>query len=296
MPATVCRENPLISIPKHRPDWFFFSGKIIVRKYTRSKFPMLKVNKMVSLVLIGVTLLAVGCASPSSKPGSSSTPASSASTSKTTTSSSSSSTSSSSPASTSKSSPVASPSPTPASSPTPKRMSWPTPPEMQIDKNKKYFATVDTSLGAFKIELFASETPITVNSLVFLSRQGYYNGIIFHRIIKTFMIQTGDPTGTGSGGPGYAFKDELPVKHQYETGIVAMANAGPNTNGSQFFVCTGDDSKNLNKYPNYTQFGKVVEGMDNVQKIASVQVTSNGREVSQPVNPPFIKSITITEQ
>ena len=86
------------------------------------------------------------------------------------------------------------------------------------------------------------------------------------------MIQTGDPTGTGSGGPGYSFKDELPVKHPYEPGIVAMANAGPNTNGSQFFVCTGEDSKNLDKYPNYTQFGKVIADMETVQKIAAVPV------------------------
>jgi cyclophilin family peptidyl-prolyl cis-trans isomerase len=167
---------------------------------------------------------------------------------------------------------------------------------MQIDKSKSYTATVDTSLGTFKIQLLADETPNTVNNFVFLSRQGYYEGIIFHRIIKTFMIQTGDPTGTGSGGPGYKFADELPPKHSYEAGIVAMANAGPNTNGSQFFICTGSDSKNLDQYPNYTQFGRVIEGMDVVQKIASVQVVSNGRETSKPVTPPVINRITITEK
>lgn len=180
--------------------------------------------------------------------------------------------------------------------PSPKTTSWPKAPAMQIDKSKSYTATVDTSLGTFKIQLLVDETPNTVNNFVFLSRQGYYEGIIFHRIIKTFMIQTGDPTGTGSGGPGYKFADELPPRHSYEAGIVAMANAGPNTNGSQFFVCTGSDSKNLDNYPNYSQFGRVIEGMDIVQKIASVQVVSNGREVSKPVTPPVIKNITITEK
>ena len=178
----------------------------------------------------------------------------------------------------------------------PKVTSWTKPPAMQIDTKKNYIATVETSLGAFKIQLFVSETPYTVNNFVFLSRQNYYDGVIFHRIMKTFMIQTGDPTGTGSGGPGYRFADELPPKHSYDVGIVAMANAGANTNGSQFFVCTGADAKSLNNYPNYTQFGQVVEGMDIIQKIASVQVVSNGREVSKPVNPPVIKHISITEK
>ena len=182
------------------------------------------------------------------------------------------------------------------SSPTPnKPKTYSGPPAMVIDTNKKYTATVETNLGSFKIELFANESPKTVNNFVFLSRDGYYSGIIFHRIIKTFMIQTGDPTGTGSGGPGYKFEDELPPKHPYDVGIVAMANAGPNTNGSQFFICTGSSARNLDGYPNYTQFGKIVEGMDVVQKIASVPVKSNGREVSQPVDPPVIKKITITE-
>lgn len=167
---------------------------------------------------------------------------------------------------------------------------------MQIDKSKSYTAAVETSLGTFKVQLLANETPNTVNNFVFLAKQSFYDGVIFHRIIKTFMIQTGDPTGTGSGSPGYKFADELPPKHSYESGIVAMANSGPNTNGSQFFVCTGSDSKSLDQYPNYTQFGKVIEGMDIVQKIASVQVVSNGREVSKPVTPPVIKRITITEK
>jgi cyclophilin family peptidyl-prolyl cis-trans isomerase len=178
---------------------------------------------------------------------------------------------------------------------TPAAKRWSKPPAMQIDTSKTYLATVDTSLGVFKIQLFASETPNTVNNFVFLSQQNFYNGVIFHRIIKTFMIQTGDPTGTGGGSPGYKFNDELPPKHSYDPGIVAMANAGPNTQGSQFFICTGADAKNLNSMPNYTQFGLVVEGMDIVQKIAAVPVgASSSGEMSRPKTPPVIKTITIT--
>jgi cyclophilin family peptidyl-prolyl cis-trans isomerase len=173
---------------------------------------------------------------------------------------------------------------------------WSQPPSMQIDTSKKYTAAFETSLGSFKVELYAQESPKTVNNFVFLSQEGFYNGIIFHRIIKEFMIQTGDPKGNGSGGPGYKFADELPTKRKYEPGIVAMANAGPNTNGSQFFICTGASSNNLNQMPNYTQFGKVIEGMDVVMKIASVTVvTSASNELSKPVTPPVIKGITITE-
>jgi cyclophilin family peptidyl-prolyl cis-trans isomerase len=179
----------------------------------------------------------------------------------------------------------------------PKSMSWAKPPAMQIDKTKSYIALMETSLGTFKIKLLAQDSPLTVNNFVFLSREGYYNNVIFHRIMKTFMIQTGDPTGTGSGTPGYKFNDELPPKYSYDPGIVAMANAGPNTNGSQFFICTGSDAASLNNYPNYTQFGQVIEGIDIVQKIASVPVVANARgELSKPTNPPFIKSITINEE
>jgi cyclophilin family peptidyl-prolyl cis-trans isomerase len=177
--------------------------------------------------------------------------------------------------------------------------SYNSPPKMQINTKKKYIATVNTSLGSFKIELFAQETPVTVNNFVFLSKDGYYNNVIFHRIMKDFMIQTGDPTGTGGGRPGYEFADELPVKHSYGPGIVAMANRGPNTNGSQFFVCTGPDSTGLNQIPNYTQFGRVIEGMETVMKIASVPVvasSSNPREISKPTDPPVIKNISISEQ
>ena len=186
--------------------------------------------------------------------------------------------------------------PTPSATPGAAKQ-WSTPPAMQIDTSKTYFATVDTTLGTFKIQLFANESPKTVNNFIFLSQQGFYDGVIFHRISKTFMIQTGDPRGTGTGGPGYKFADELPPKHSYESGIVAMANAGPNTNGSQFFICTGSDAERLNDYPNYTQFGKVVDGMDVVQQIAAVPVgPGNPGENSRPVNPPVINKISITSQ
>lgn len=171
---------------------------------------------------------------------------------------------------------------------------WSTPPEMQIDPNKQYFATLNTDQGAIKIELFAKDAPKTVNNFVFLAKEGFYDGLVFHRIIKDFMIQGGDPTGTGAGGPGYKFDDELPVKRSYEPGIVAMANAGKNTQGSQFFICNGTNCKSLDKIPNYTQFGMVVEGMDVVQKISGLEVEATAtKEMSKPKTPPVIKSVKI---
>jgi cyclophilin family peptidyl-prolyl cis-trans isomerase len=173
---------------------------------------------------------------------------------------------------------------------------WPAPPEMQIDPSKTYHATLKTNKGDVRIELLTGEAPKTVNNFVFLAREGYYDGVKFHRVIRTFMIQTGDPTGTGAGGPGYRFADELPPKHSYEPGMVAMANAGPNTNGSQFFICSGPDAGNLNRYPNYTQFGRVVEGMETVQKLASTPVGPTGRgETSKPLEEILIENVTIEE-
>lgn len=171
------------------------------------------------------------------------------------------------------------------------------PPPMSIDKNKQYNAVVTTSQGTFTIKLLSNDAPVTVNNFVFLARQGYFNGITFHRIIKDFMIQSGDPLGTGTGGPGYKFADELPNKLSYGPGIVAMANSGPNTNGSQFFICTGEQSKNLNSTPKYTILGQVVEGMDVVRKIAEVPVAASARgEVSKPTTNVLIKEIIINEQ
>jgi peptidylprolyl isomerase len=173
---------------------------------------------------------------------------------------------------------------------------WPAPPEMQIDPSKRYHATLKTSKGDVKIQLLADESPRTVNNFVFLAREGFYDGVKFHRVIRTFMIQTGDPTGTGAGGPGYRFADELPPKHSYEQGMVAMANAGPNTNGSQFFICSGPDARSLDRYPNYTQFGRVVDGMDVVQQLASVPVGMSAHgERSKPQEEIVIESVTIEE-
>ncbi|CAG7648397.1 peptidylprolyl isomerase [Paenibacillus allorhizosphaerae] len=178
------------------------------------------------------------------------------------------------------------------------KKSWTSPPEMKIDQKKAYTAKVTTSKGTFTIELFAKEAPKTVNNFVFLSREGFYNDITFHRIIQSFMIQTGDPQGSGTGGPGYKFEDELKTPYKYEPGIVAMANAGPNTNGSQFFICTGPDSTAvLNQNPNYTIFGKVTEGMDVVQKIAATPVKKGSEPTpSVPTEKVTIQSIEITEK
>jgi cyclophilin family peptidyl-prolyl cis-trans isomerase len=176
--------------------------------------------------------------------------------------------------------------------------SWSKPPAMTIDTNKIYNAEITTSKGTFTIELFAKDAPKTVNNFVFLAKEGYYNGVPFHRIIETFMIQTGDPTGTGRGNPGYQFEDELNNGHTYDTGIVAMANSGKNTNGSQFFICTGPDSKSLNSIPDYTIFGKVSAGMDTVQAIAKTPVAmnpnSNDQSPSMPKEIVTINAIKIT--
>ena len=144
---------------------------------------------------------------------------------------------------------------------------WSSPPAMSIDTSKTYTATVKTDAGSFVITLDASTAPKTVNNFVFLSQNHFYDCIIFHRVIPGFMNQTGDPTGTGTGGPGYSFADELPktANPQYPLGSVAMANSGPNTNGSQFFIVTGSEGESLS--PNYSLFGQVTSGMDVVQKI-----------------------------
>ena len=129
---------------------------------------------------------------------------------------------------------------------------------MGIDPTKRYTADMQTSKGQMTIALDPNAAPRTVNSFVFLARNGYYDGVIFHRIIPGFMAQGGDPTGTGTGGPGYQFADELPAAGRYEIGSIAMANAGPNTNGSQFFIISGQDGVRLP--PSYSLFGKVVAG------------------------------------
>ena len=134
----------------------------------------------------------------------------------------------------------------------------------QIDDSKGYRATIDSDRGVIVMELDPSLAPATVNNFVALSRQGYYDGLQFHRVVPEFVIQGGCPEGTGRGGPGYRFADE-PVAGEYTLGAVAMANAGPNTNGSQFFICIDDCRKKLQKA--YNLFGYVVEGMDVAQAV-----------------------------
>jgi len=144
-------------------------------------------------------------------------------------------------------------------------LKWDNPPEMQIDTSKTYRATIESSKGAIELELYAQQAPKTVNNFVFLAREGFYDGVMFHRVISDFMVQGGDPTGTGGGGPGYTFEDEVdgnPLTH--ETGVISMANAGPNTNGSQFFI-THSPQPHLNG--KHTVFGKAVKGQEVVDAI-----------------------------
>ncbi len=142
------------------------------------------------------------------------------------------------------------------------------PPPMQIEKNRVYKALIKTNKGDITLQLNAEEAPITVNNFVSLARDGFYDGVTFHRVERGFVIQGGDPTGTGSGGPGYRFQDE-PVKRPYRAGTLAMANAGPNTNGSQFFICL-EDQPRLPR--NYTIFGDTISGMDVVRNISKGDV------------------------
>ena len=164
-------------------------------------------------------------------------------------------------------------------------------PEMNIDISKKYTAVIKTSMGDMSVEFFTEDAPMTVNNFINLSRDGYYDNVIFHRVISGFMIQGGDPSGTGHGEmgkyPGYKFEDELNNQRSYEKGILAMANAGPDTNGSQFFIMHVD-------YPlpyQYTIFGLVTDGLDIIDKIASVE-TGDG---DKPVNDVVIESVEIKE-
>lgn len=160
---------------------------------------------------------------------------------------------------------------------------WNKPFDNQLEEGKAYTATLETSHGNIQVEFYPEDAPQTVNNFVSLAKEGYYDGTPFHRIVKGFVIQGGDPTGTGTGGPGFKFKDES-IKKDYEAGTLAMANAGPNTNGSQFFIVLEDLRGRLPK--NYTIFGKVTDGMDVVKAISDVEVTrSPSGEVSSPVEP-----------
>lgn len=140
-------------------------------------------------------------------------------------------------------------------------------PSLVVDKNKKYTATISTNYGDIDLDLFVKEAPLTVNNFVFLAQDGFYDGVLFHRVIPGFMAQGGDPTGTGRGGPGYQFDDEVSprnVPHRHETGSLSMANAGLNTNGSQFFICYAPQPHLDGKH---TVFGKVTSGMDAVRQL-----------------------------
>jgi len=164
-------------------------------------------------------------------------------------------------------------------------------PEMNINTDSSYRAVIKTNLGDMTVEFFTDDAPITVNNFISLSKDGYYDNVIFHRVISGFMIQGGDPSGTGHGDygkyPGYKFDDELNNQRPYEKGILAMANAGPNTNGSQFFIMHVD-------YPlpySYTIFGQVIDGFDVIDEIASVETDS----ADKPTTDVVISTVEIKE-
>lgn len=158
------------------------------------------------------------------------------------------------------------------------------PPPLTIDTAKDHVVTLHTNHGDIVLSLDAGGAPLTVNNFVFLATEGYYDGVIFHRVVPGFVIQGGDPTGSGRGGPGYKFRDELDGIGQYKRGTLAMANAGPNTNGSQFFICLAD----VGLPHAYTIFGQVTDGMDVVDAIAALP-----RSGEKPVEDATIASVTV---
>ncbi|HAZ73184.1 MAG TPA: peptidylprolyl isomerase [Candidatus Pacebacteria bacterium] len=163
---------------------------------------------------------------------------------------------------------------------------------MIVDQNKTYNVTLHTSEGNITISMDIKNTPLTANNFISLAKSNFYDGVIFHRAIKGFMIQGGDPRGDGTGGPGYQFDDEE-FTGEYLRGTVAMANAGPNTNGSQFFIMHQDYALQ----PNYVIFGHVISGMEVVDKIAEAEVsTSFSGEMSKPINPVSIDSVSVEEK
>lgn len=165
-------------------------------------------------------------------------------------------------------------------------------PMLTIGKTKSYEAVLQTTAGEIKIKLFADKTPITVNNFVYLAREGFYDGTVFHRVVDGFMIQGGDPNGDGTGGPGYRFEDE-PFTGEYDRGTVAMANAGPDTNGSQFFIV----HQNYPLPSDYVIFGQVSEGLEVVDQIASAETKlSPSGEKSTPVSPVTVESVEILEK
>ncbi|MFM7047918.1 MAG: peptidylprolyl isomerase [Actinomycetota bacterium] len=167
-------------------------------------------------------------------------------------------------------------------------------PQLCIDPAKSYVATFDTTQGQFSVQLFADRAPGTVNNFVSLARWKYFDGTKCHRIIENFVVQCGDPTATGSGGPGYSFADELPQSGEYKIGSLAMANSGPNTNGSQFFIITGENGAQLP--PSYSLFGEVTSGLDTaVKAMAALFNPDPAANGVPPAGDVTIKSVTITE-
>ena len=163
-----------------------------------------------------------------------------------------------------------------------------------IDKTKTYSATVTTNKGAYTIALDAAAAPLTVNNFVVLARYHYFDSTICHRAIPQFAVQCGDPSGTGSGGPGYTFADELPAAGSYKVGSIAMANSGPDTNGSQFFIITGANGAAL--APNYTLFGQVTDGLDTtVKALDALGNPDTAADGVPPLEQIVIESVTITE-
>jgi cyclophilin family peptidyl-prolyl cis-trans isomerase len=207
--------------------------------------------------------------------------------------------------------PSASGTPTPSASPTPQPVAcgatapadankqpqqFAKAPPMKIDPKKTYTATLDTSCGKIAIRLLADTAPKTVNSFVFLANKGYFDGTHFHRIDTSIdIIQGGDPTGTGQGSPGYTIPDELTGNESYGPGVVAMANAGANTGGSQFFIVYGPNGHKLDSAPNYTIFGRIVKGLDVAKKIATIPVQnpSAGIAGQQPSQTVYIDKVTV---
>ncbi len=176
---------------------------------------------------------------------------------------------------------------------------WKKAPPLTINVNKTFVADFTTTAGNFQMTLFAKQDPVAANNFVFLARHHFYNGDTFFRVIKPFMVQTGDPLNNGTGGPGYSLHAELPPTVPYSPGVVSMAHAAsPNSNGSQFFICTGAECAGLNQkgYNTYTEIGRITQGLAVVDKIANGKVKANplmGGEVSKPLHPYTIKNITI---
>ncbi|HEV7864485.1 MAG TPA: peptidylprolyl isomerase [Acidimicrobiia bacterium] len=168
----------------------------------------------------------------------------------------------------------------------PNRPTFTTAPPMTVDQAKKYTAVIDTSCGKITLDLDAKGAPKTVNNFVFLAQKHFYDGLTWHRVVKDFVIQGGDPEGTGGGGPGYSFEDELPTDG-YKLGSLAMANSGANTNGSQFFIVTGQNGTTLEN--KYSRFGMVTGGLDVAQKLESF-----ADPAQKPTRPLYIMSISIS--